>query len=518
MNGVATDAAGTLWTLGGTQLLGFTNVNGQRHLSRRITPAVPPRLGVQGDGERLFYLGSDDKLRTFDPTRSEASVQAMCAVDPGARSFAVARQGLNRGYAARAKLFVLTGNRVSAYRTDGSAAGVVLDLAPPPGSSWYYCALGVEPATGDLLVGSSYPDVKVYRYGTDGKAVTQGGWPRAVFAQEIGSVDGMAWATLAGGGAQSLPAALRANPPRVEPDWTHYATGLAAEPSGGYWVASSQGLSRFDKNGLALHQRLGGLSGVQTLALAGDGTILAGVENGQRQVRLALDDVPDSSLTSNSNEPWRTGAGWTDKACAVVPDGASFLAVVESSKQLWRFDPSQTGYSQTPWVKIPGLMGMGKPRALAIGESHVWILDAGRLMEGARNDLTSFRAVALPGSGDLSGAVALAVSDDNLLALADGTRVKAFTRGADGVYTLRWQAAPFTDVAGLAMTPAGVIVSDRGAATLTLLSSESGSALSRIDSGGIPGGWRPGALAALGRWVVVADDQGARLIRFHVGR
>ena len=516
-NGVVLDPSGTLWTASENRLFAFVLRGGRRLLARQVVLPAAVSLGLVSDGRRLFFTGGDGKLYAFDPVRAGAAPQALCAVDPKARAFAVSPSGLSRGYGAKGRLFILTGNAVTAFRADGAPVGPVLSLPAPPNNTWWYDALGVEPSSGDLLVGSYYPDAKIYRYGADGKAVTAGGWPRPLFAQQIVTAGGGAWAILSGGGAQALPASLTSAAPRVEQDWTHYATGLAPGPSGGYWLASSQGLTRFDRHGQARHQRIGGLPSVCTLALAADGVVLAGIEGGQRQVRLALDDDPDGALSSNANEPWRTGGNWSGHACAVAPDGGAFLVLDETSKSFWRFDPAKTAWGETPWVKVAGTDGLAAPRALALGMNFTWILDGGRLLEAPRAGLDRAHPVTLPSGIDLAGVSALATIDDTRLFLADAAHVRALERHADGSYTLAWQAAmPFIKIAGLAAVPGGLLVSDSGAGTVTLLSAGTGAALVQLAAKDVPGGWKPGAVAARGAWAVVADAQNARLVRLRV--
>jgi hypothetical protein len=518
MMGVAPDVLGTLWSMSGQELLSFTSANDRYVVSQQVPLPAFPKLGLQGDGAHFYYLGQNNKLYSIDPSQVGSVPQALCTVDPNARAFAVAPNDATQGYAANAKIFILTGNNVTAYKADGSNAGVILNLPPPPKAAWYYCAIGVDPESGDLLVGSYYPDSKVYRYGADGKMTADEDWPRPGIAQQIVNINGTAWATLSGGGAQAIPDRWMPHNPSVESKWTQYPSGLAIGQSGNYWVASSQGLCRFNKNGISMNQRIGGLNGVRTLALPADGTIIAGVDNGQWQIRLSLGDEPDACFTSNANEPWRVGGGWTDKACAVVPDGGAFLALDETAKAFWRFDPEQINSGQKSWAKVAAPANLVSPRAMAIGQNIVWVLDKGTLLEGNRADLTTMHPAALPGMNALSGVISITATNDNMILLADASTVKAFSRGADGVYKLLWQNASFKTVAGIAVTPIGVVVSDSGTSTVTLLTTTSGTKINQLGAGDIAGGWKPGAIAASGSWAIVADNQGDRLVRLRLRR
>ena len=211
------------------------------------------------------------------------------------------------------------------------------------------------------------------------------------------------------------------------------------------------------------------------------------------------------------------GGGWSDRACAVASDGGAFLMLDETAKSFWRFDPAKTAWGETPWVKTPSPEGLTAPRAAALGTEYAWIMDGNRLLEAPHNDLSHAHAVVLPPGTDLAGASALAAGEDDRLFLSDGTHVRAYTRLSDGTYTPAWQTATtFVSVVGLAAASGGLLVSDSGAGTVTLLSPQTGAALVQLAAKDVPGGWKPGAVAESGAWAVVADEKNARLVRLRV--
>lgn len=523
-SGVLRDKAGNLWAACGDQVFRFSKQERETWVSTRKAKLPGPmgaNLGMVWDGEEAFLILQDRKVCAFNPETEAAlplfdlkefkSTNRIC--------FTVAPAGLSQGYASRGKVFILDmdAGTVSAYGRDGRPSGTVLTLAKPKDAKWWYCALGMEPGSGDLLVGSYYPDAKVYRFDASGRQVTAGGWPRKVNVRAILTVNGVAWAL--SDGAVALPPALTnfANAFTIASSWTYYTSGLAQGPDGNYWIASSQGLTQFDADGKPTQRRLGGIAGIRSMAVAGDGTLIVSIEGGQKMLRLSIADAPDQSLACNGNEPFRVGAGWTNKACDLGFDGKSFLIADETGKQLWRFDPWHTAWGEKPWIKATEPNTFTAPRALAMGDTLVWVLDGGRLLEGKQDDYNSFRPVKISAAEDLSRVVAMAASWDTTLILAEPTRLRAFSRSSDGTFTLLWETSEkLAEAVSLCYTENYVIASDRGANAIKLFSAQTGKMLGEVQAKDVKGGMTPGPVAASGRWLLAADEQGKRVLRFKI--
>ncbi len=510
--GAANDSSGNLWTVFGNQLTELASQNGRYVVTKQITLRTPPRLGLQSDGAKFYYVGQDNRVYSVDPSQS-AAPQPICSVDPKTRAFSVAPDGMFGGYAGVAKIFTLAGNTVSFYKADGSSGGAPLTLPPLIPATCYYNSVGLDPNTGDLLAGGFYPVSKVYRFDPSGNLVTNVDWPRPGNVNTIVNVNGVAWGTLYGGGAESLPDKLAPHAPKLESAWTQYPSGIATDKKGDFWMATSQGLCEYDFTGKSLDRRIGGLNGVTTLAMSPDGVILAGVDVGGQQARLFLDDGADSAISSNANEPWRIGQGWTEKASSVVAHDKSFLALDPTARDLWTFTPSEQDGGTNTWVKTPLPANITMPRAIAAGKTLLWVLDKSALLEGDLANLSSLHPVSPPDAGDLGRVIAISASDDSMIALADSGSVIAYSRNADGSYKLLWRKGSFSKIAGIAVCAAGVLVSDAGEKTVFLLSSQSGTTLGSIQAQSVPGGWVPDIVAAAGYWAVVDDPQGDRLIR-----
>jgi len=522
--GAAVAADGALWTMAGERAYAFDTRAlglGLNALRRTVSlPAGAVSTGVRWDGRRLFCACGNGSLYALDPVTE--TVVPFGRWPEKARSFAVAADAFAVGFAARAKLFILDGNTVYGLDGAGKEVGAVLSLPPPGDPSWWYCAVALEPATGDLLVGSYWPDCKVYRFTPSGEPVTVAGWPRGGHAQLLTELAGQAWILLGGGSSAPLPPVRRSpadDLPGLPAAWTWYHSGLAASPAGGWWLATSQGLVGYDADRTPSHQRLGGLPGVSLLGLAPDGTLVAAVEGGQRFVRLGLADGPGTAFRSDANEPWRTGNAWTAYASAMAWDGERFLVLDRIGRRLWQFDPWHTAWGEKPWVAPGEANSFEAPRALAAGPGRYWVLDGQRLLEVSRAAPTAWRQVALPGTLKAADIVALAADDDERLYAALPGRVVALRRSEDESYSIVWTIdMTVTKDVWLALAGAGLVVSGVDGTQIVLLAAADGRQLSRAGTGDVPHGMSPGCVAAGDHWVVVADGANSRLLRFAVAR
>jgi sugar lactone lactonase YvrE len=522
-SGLAQDSKGLLWTGEGTSLYGIDVTGTKPVIARRLGApnGINPSFGIKCDGAKLYIGAWDGKVYALNLSDTDPKPALFCALPDKWRSAALAPPSLAKGFAAANRLFALAGNAVVGYGADGTSSGTVLTLPPPAQGAPFYNAVGIEPTTGDLLIAGYYPDINVYRYAPDGTQVKEGGWPRGLFAMSLPNIGGIPWALMAGGGAKALPTPLDpATAASVDNDYTYYGSGLVQDAAGTYWYGTSQGLLHFDRKGKSLHQRIGGVHDIRDLALTSDGTVVAFAEGGSRAIRLALDDDTDAPFSSNANEPWRVGGNWTGRAAAAIPDGSAFLVLDDAGKQLWRFDPTQSAKGQSNWAKIGTPAGLGAPKCYAAADTVAWIVDGGRLLEGARGDMSGAHAVPLPGIPDASSLAAIAALDDRTLAVADSKSVRIYMRDPSGSYAaVPWASSPsFVKIVGVAVSGAGLVVSDQDGGSVSLLDPKTGGVLAKVDGSAVDGGLRPGAVAALGNWAVVADEKNSRILRLRIAR
>jgi len=358
----------------------------------------------------------------------------------------------------------------------------------------------------------------VYRFDPAGQPVTTNGWPRGGHASVLTVLGDEAWLIDQGGTCRPLPPGeVRENQGlSLGGPGTMYASGLAREAAGGYWLATSQGLLLFDRRGRQAGERLGGVTGVRALALAADGTAVAAVENGQRLLRFSLDDGPRTPFPANANEPWRVAAGWTNRASALAWDGGRFAVLDEVGRQLWHFDPWHTGWKEETWAELTEPGTLDAPRALAVADTRLWVVAGTRLRELRRGPAPAWNDVVLPETPDPAAVVALAAVDDSAFVLAWPDRLAAFRVAAAGPCTRLWQAEGFQALSGIAPCERGLVAADAKGQRLALLAADTGQVLAEVTADHVPGGMQPGPVAARGAWVLVADEAGKRWLRFRI--
>lgn len=494
--GAMADSAGWLWTIAGDRAYCFADLKLQKAVS------LPTGMrAMRGDGKRMVCLGQDDKLYALDVETEKVQFVADArfpdgkgprdiALSPAGELFALGHDGSVRG-----------------WKSDGTSQDELFRLTP--GKDWWYCSLGVDPKTGDFLVGSYYPDNKVYRCNATGKLLATHECDSG-HAAMLTTFDGEAWMLNVGGRAAPV---MKASSQRhvVSGDWAYYPTGIAADGKGGSWIACAQGLLRFDRKGNPTGQRIGGMADPGLIVAGPDGTVLTLLENGQRIARMYADDLPDSSFASVANEPWRVGNGWAGHAVGLCWDGTGYLVLDTTAKCLYRFDPDHTAWGEKPWTRLTKEGVLQNPRALAVGDALAFVLDGDKLLSLCIPDPEQpSSTLPLPASVKSSDVVALAASDDDHLYLATQTRVVAFDRQGREAWA---NSEGCTQIVALAASSGRVFLADRGAKRVAVLNAENGKARTSLPGNDVPGGLEPTGIAVQGKWVFVSDIGGKRVVR-----
>ena len=468
---------------------------------------------MKGLGERLIFLSHDDKLYELDLKTRQGKLLTEVHFADGKtpRDFAVGKAGL---YALGQD------GTVRAWAADGTGGRDLFKLSLPPKADWWYCSIDVEPATGDLLIGSYWPDTKVYRFGVTGKQFpntgTMSAWPKSGQSDVLCNAAGVPWGLDTGGGGKALASMARGLPKALVGEaWAGYPSGIAVFPSGETWVACAQGLLGFDHKGRPTGKRLGGLADPGLIAAGPDGTVLALLENSQRCARLSADDVPDTPFASYANEPWRVANGWGGKAVGCAWDGKGYLILdAGGSKALWRFDPDHTAFAETPWTRLGKEKAFADPRGLAAGDACCWVLDGPKLLQfgpGAWDG--PLQEVTLPPGTDTSAVVTLCSSSDDRLFLATKSGVICVARkGPTWEVAWRSDGAAFQGIAAMCASGGLLLVADRPGTSVTALD-EGGKVVSRLGAGDVPGGFEPVDISAAAGWAFVADAKGHRILR-----
>lgn len=517
--GVSFDKTGKLWTAYDNQAYGLTRHADQSwEVSERIQlPTSITHLGTRWDGQKIFASCWDWRIHAVDPIAKTCS--PICTIDDNTRSFAVAPAGLTSGYAGKAKIFTLVGDTVKAYTENGAALGIVLTVPRATGMTTRFDAVGIEPTSGDLLVGTGYPDMRIYRFDVQGNQVTTGGWPRRGSASSIHIINDTAWLVNDGGAAKPLQSVQTGNDEdmAIPSYWSMYAFGINEDPVGGYWLSTSQGLVHFDRNGQPTQERLGGLSDVKAMRIGADGTLIVLIERGERVARLNIADAANTPFQSNSNEPWRVAANWSDRGKAIAWDGKAYIILDVTSKQLWSFDPNRQQQGEKNWVKMSEPNVYSDPRCMAAGNALIWVVDGKQLLEGTQTPTGAFHVVQLPSHADMSDVSDIAAGPQNMLYFASTTTVWAYTRDANGVYRQIWQSNLVgKNLVSLDATTGFVVVADKDAQSISVLSPTTGRVLGQLTADRVDGGMMPVCVASSSKWIIVADEQGKRLIRLRV--
>jgi hypothetical protein len=424
-SGLAIDQSGRLWTDYGDTLYGFSQSGAGWAMSDKIQLPSSVSLGIRWDGKFLYAACYDGKIHKVD--LGTKTITPVFSYNEKTRTYAVAPAGLSAGFAKAGKFFMLEGTTVNGYAADGTPLGAVLNLTLPEKAGWWYCSIGVEPNTGDLLIGSYYPDITVYRFKADGQQVVTDGWPRrGVSVDAIVNVGNTAWALC--NGAVSLPNILK-NPADVKvlPQAnSYYNNGLVTDAKGNYWMSTTQGIIQFDSDGQPTRNRIGGISGVNNMAVLANGTLLGSIENKQRLFRMSIADDPNTALISGGNEPWRVAGNWSSSQAGIVADGTAYIVLDEQLKQLWQYDPERT--DGPVWSKLTEANTFVSPHGLALGDSIIWVLDGKKLLEIRRTGTLVPKEVKLPIE---LGIECVASESDKQIIIADKSSVSALARTKD---------------------------------------------------------------------------------------
>ena len=515
--GVAVDRQGIVWTASQTTLYGLarTNDGGWTIQDTKDLPSgTETALGLDWDGTRLLGVGQET-IWAFSP--ESGMFEEAARLPPGEHigGFTAAPGGLAKGFAAAHSLFILQGDQV--YGCSPTGNDEVLKLERPESAPWQYDALGIEPSTGDLLVGSSYPDAKIYRYEVSaegsGIQVIRGSWPRPGGSTILPVLPDQAWML---NGNEATP--LSPSPSgefaagTLGPYWIAAANGLAKDPAGGYWISCRQGLLHVDGK----VRRLGGTPGIGAMAIDNDGNLVALAEEGQRLIRFSIDDGPDDPVRSSTDGPFRIGGSWQGRGNDLAWDGRRFLVTDRISRCLWTVLLPELQDEKSGWGKLTGAGALAGPQATARIGNGDFILDDGVLRPWSASTGELLPPLTLPAATDGGQPFTrLAGSKSGLCILASETHVVAYQLDDQGSLRPLWTYDDFSAVSGLAASNDEVFVSDAKQGRVSIFDGLSGRALGSLDAA-TQGGMKPGALTVSFPWLFVADDAGYRVLRFRL--
>ncbi len=507
MRGAAFDKAGRLCSFqeDGRKLLRFIP-NGDGWLLEKSFDASAS-LGpgcLQADAERLVYPGGDGAVHAFDPEKGAFS--KLFALPKDTISFQLAPSPFGKGW----RCLALAANCALARSLDKDAAWTKLFEVEAAPLKTKPEAIGIEPSSGDILIGRYWPDLSVCRYSVEGRQVLNASWPRAhTGTKTLALMDGMAWSLCQA--PTPIPQSIAQLPTvkKIDASWTSWTNGIARESSGRVWLSCSQGVVGFDKRGKALGIRVGGVSGPSLLASSPDGALIA--YDAGRMLKLMADDTPNAPLACNPEEPFRAGANWKSNAIAMQFDGRKFIVLDSRLKRLWAFDPWHTGWKEDTWLPLTEENAFAKPESLAIGNGSIFVSDGGEILVRKHPGEGPFSKLGIQAKGPI------AANKANSLFLASGNKITACATSADGSVNELWSKdIDASSVSAIAAGDSIIAAIDPLVGRVSVISAKDGSPLASISALEIPGGMEPCSVCAMEPWVFVGDKAGKRILRFRL--
>ncbi|MBR6586736.1 MAG: hypothetical protein IKK82_04870 [Kiritimatiellae bacterium] len=330
---IKSDVAGTIVSDGEGNLFAVRPQNG-------AVAAVEVGCGAISSGQTLFRTGGKNRV------------------------LHVAPQSCRKGFAANGRFFVLDKRekKVYGWTVSGEALGVVLDASV---CSNRLESVAVCPSTGDILLGSGWPQCVVRRFSPMGKEQIDGLWPRRLAAGALQNLGGETWALQMG--AIRVGRTLSQDEKLSLGCFSIQTRGVAFDGRG-YWLATSQGAQRFlpDAPKTCL-RRLGGMRDVTALAVAA-GEVFA--FSRWRILHFWLDDRADDAMTSDMN--WGIAKTWAESVSGVdVKNGKLYIKERKSGRVIF-LDPKITAYSDRAkrQYDVQGVEVCSTGKTALLGDSH----------------------------------------------------------------------------------------------------------------------------------------------------
>ena len=313
----------------------------------KLARTVPFPLVSDGDGLYCFNPNRSELMRVAETEEGLAYAGVALAVPKfewNAR-WAVAPADVTGSFARRAKFAVLDRKTCRAYgfAADGSPLGVLVDYSDMPKSNQVQ-SVGFFAETGDLLLGTGYPERKTHRFGADGREIRDAAWPAPMEAGAYRLANGRTWAL-----SQRVQEVTRNAAARRHVGGNVDTMNSIAWTGDGYWLGTSRGAEFFPSDGSEEPACcLGGCGAVESLAIL-DGRVFATV--GRRICAYWLDDRPGEAMWSDDFQLWHLAMSRDGRVLSVgLKDGklAYRYAVKNGAEEWWLFD-----YRFADWTHRP---------------------------------------------------------------------------------------------------------------------------------------------------------------------
>lgn len=272
-----------------------------------------------GDGDLFYFFGQRSELGRVAVSKDGLSKGGLIArLHACDLTLHAAPSSCKAGFAASARFFALDGKRreVRGWKNDGTEAGVVFSYA---GRSEPFVSLAIHPASGDLLLGTGWPQNRICRFRPSGEEVRDCFWPTSGYAMALGNSRGRTW--VLGNGA-GLLADSKAPSAKCRFGVNANEVRAIAETGRAYFLATTQGVQVYLKTDLSrCARRIGGLANVGAVTVH-DGRVLVGA--GYRLLNFWLDDGPNDAVSSD--ETWRIAKKWDERIDKMeVRDGVFYI-------------------------------------------------------------------------------------------------------------------------------------------------------------------------------------------------
>ena len=291
-----------------------------------------------GDGDLFYFFSQRSELGRVavskDGLISGGVVARLHAWD---LTIHAAPRSCKAGFAASARFFALDRKRreVRAWKDNGTDAGVVFSYA---GRDEQFVSLAIHPASGDLLLGTGWPQNRICRFKLGGEEVRDHVWPASGYAMALGNSRGRTW--VLGSDAMLL---ADSNAPSAKCRFGVHANEVRAiaETGKAYFLATTQGVQAYLKADLSrCARRIGGLANVGAVAVH-DGRVLVG--SGYRLLNFWLDDGPNDAVSSDVK--WGIAKKWDERIDRMEVREGVFYIHDEVHGGTTAFDPRITEWA-----------------------------------------------------------------------------------------------------------------------------------------------------------------------------
>ncbi len=468
--------------------------------NRAAVPGGSAVKWMQFDGAAHYVSAANRIVYRMD---ADCRLNEFVAFPREYRAVCVVPDGLTTGVGAKAKIVAIEDRAVKGWDAAGRSLGTLFELPKTKGDS-PFVTIGVLPGSGDVIVGTYYPDCAVYRFTAEGKQVLEKGWPY-LRHQQYG-MQALAGKLFAFGGKSAIEIKDNMSVKGLEIGDGVFDRGIRgiAKVSSGYYLGTTQGIKFYPCTNLKeASLRIGGLTDVTGLASV-DGRILCATQSGTT-IRLLADDLPDGILSCDADGIWRINGNWTEQIAGIAP-GCGHYFLLGKTSGVWKNDPD-AGRAKR-WIACDSDRKFASPVALAAAGSDIYVVDDGRVFHAKDRGRLEFKPV-LPDALTrikfvaAQGEALVAARGKDLYLVKDG-RIAWEKRGKSGR----------GHVTGVACA-AGCVVVAQGR-SVCCYDMETGARVAHLAEADVPGGFSTGALAAQGVWVYVYDAANARIVRLEL--